>query len=1124
MKQPADEPIEVVQNAAEPTAVEVENSPTPDAKGSASGLLDEADLDFAERRDDHAFSSTNTPFPFVKTRQSWTVRDLPRRLWKRGRTHLRNRGRIGFLRTCAALQQWHGADNPFLGRAWHVETRSGRPWKLALVVNCWLLLGIFGVWFAWALADPQGAAQFWGKETLPSKLLAFLGDNFIGYAALMTADVCAFGALLVARLRVGAMLRREQLQGTLEQLQLLPLPGERWLWLAGAPGVFLALFVAAMGLPVFALAIWTSQWSPLDLCGLFLVFLWLGHAAPLPLVAPTSSASSRTTRSPSPTESAVMAVLNKEVSEIQTLTQAAPLETSPAQSSTRKAALFDSTNQKTSTSSSTPRTARGAQSETVVMWFLGIGLMQGALWMLRFWIASSGGSNAALYALGWPESVVSLMAGLPLTWPLVLARLLVTPLPFFALSLPPALLLVPWSVGRRRCSYLHLANSVDKAFEAVQKRRKERARKLNRPLNWLLWTMLIGYGWRPLIALVVPLLLRGAPSVMPTLNTPTPTIPAWTQSALWTAILIFCTLRAWSEIAAVFRAEKKPDDDRAKESSTRLAVEEHSTESSLSEKRSRAMAGRWRKALLAMVRNLGVGVALYFLACWLGGMRGTDAMWCARLLPTGATTLAFLVAVCGVEVLGAALPKPPLPARARWRGFVALWFYGLALEVVARHLFAQLDTSAPFGHFEFEQAPHVVLSPLVSLLSLLRFQLSRPNNWWLSWWMAPLLQAIVGVACASISVPLSRRKVEDEAVGVSWWRRFWRWFWRCAGIVARGVWFVVVLVGKPIYRVLDILMRGTLGRVLSFIERHVNRLIDWGEAQRNPVLDFALYRSLTTSKSSTQNTKKTAPIAKVEYADIATKEGQKSRTAVLRSSLTMLCFGALALEIMIFGAVSVSNGTMLLSPWTQNNGWPINADWQAWGHVLTLVTLTVASLVFLVGTSNLGNALDLDRKNGTLVFLFLTPLSDDELLRGKASFFGLTLLPTLTTFVPWLLLGIIMACAGGDWTLLPVGFLAALEISTFGLYCLCRQTCGAASALKTGTGSATAFSRILVIEALLFAVLVLGWNLGWLALCVALILVSVCHIVLARLAWRKALQALHRQRYSDEATRGTVAN
>ena len=1058
-----------------------------------------------------------------------------RRVWKRAKVRGRNRARIGFLRTRAALQQWRGADNPFLARAWHVETRSGRAWKLALVVNCWLLLGIFGVWFAWALADPQSAAQFWGRESLPSKLPAFLGDNFIGYAALVTADVCALGALLVSRLRVGAMLRREQLQGTLEQLQLLPLPGERWLWLAGAPGVFLALFVAAMGLPVFALAIWTSQWSPLDLCGLLLVFLWLGHAAPSSLIAPantTNTARSSTSSAESPILS-TFETLNKEVAEIQQLVQEKPA--AAAESSTRNVTAFE---KKTSTSASTPQTARAAQSETVVLWFLGIGLVQGAMWMLRFWIASFGGSNAALYALGWPESVVSLMAGLPLTWPLVLARLLVTPLPFFALSLPPALLLVPWSVGRRRCSYLQLANSVDKAFEAVQERRKERARKLNRPLNWLLWTMIIGYGWRPLIALAVPLLLRGAPTVMPTLNTPTPAIPPWTQSALWTAILLFCTLRSWGEIAAAFRAEKKPikaETDKADAaSSTRLAIEKHlsaehsvakpSGEKPSDEKPSRAMAERWRKALLAMVRNFGVGVVLYFLVCWLGGMTGIDAMWRARLIPTSATTLAFLVAVCGVEAIGAALPSSPLPARARWRGFVALWFYGLALEVVVRHLFDQLDTSAPFGHFEFEQAPHVVLSPLVSIFSLLRFQLSRPNNLWLSWWLAPLLQTVFGTALVLLSVPLSRRKVADETAGVSWWRRFWRWFWRCAGIVARGVWFVIVLVGKPIYRVLKILMRRTLGRVLSFIERHINRLVDWGEAQGNPVLDFALYRGLTTSKTSTQNTKKTAPTAKVEYADIATKAGQKSRTAVLRSSLTMLCFGILALQIILFGVVSVGNWTLLISPWTFNNGWPVNTNWQTWGHVLTGVTLAVASLVFLVGTTNLGNALDLDRKNGTLVFLFLTPLSDDELLRGKACFFALTLLPTLTTFVPWLLLGIGMACAGGDWTLLPVGLLASLEIVSFGFYCLCRQTFGAASALKTGTGSATATSRILLAEAFLAVVLVLGWNLGWMACCLALILVSVCHIILARLAWRKALNSLHRQRYSDEATRGTVAN
>lgn len=1031
------------------------------------------------------------------------------------------RGATG--RSRAALRQWGGADNPFLGRALHVETRSGQPLRLALFVGIVLLLVNFGFWRVWPLYSDNlfsGSAPSTDGSSaalLPSRLPDALGGNFIGYAALAAAATCACAALLMARVRVSTLLRREQLQGTLEQLQLLPIAAERWLWLAGAPGVAWAMLIGLLGLPLFALAVWTQQWSVWDVFGLFLVFLWLGHAAPAALVVSTASSSRNRTATAKPSAAAVR--IGADDTSSTRLSEASAAGGTAASSTEASSAV------------TAARTLRGVQSETMIASVLMTGAIQFIIWLVRTLIFTLGGGGKTLRLIGLPESVVGLLPALPLTWPLFLARLIVTPLPFFALSLPPLLLLLPWNIARRRRAYLALANQVDAPSKAIRRRREMRRSRLSRSVNWLGWAMVVGYGWHPLMTLGVPaLLLHGTSPVVATSTTGLST-PAWARAALWTVILILAALGAWSGILDAFGPEQKrlrektvasfkaansaasndqnseaapqPEATPQPTATPREEVIESSTRLS-----GRIAPGQWRAALQAIGVHLGVGAAAYFVLCWLGGTTGIDAVWRERLVPTTSTVLAFLVAALGAAAMGAALPDEPWKLRTRWRKIAWLWFGGLLLVALAFHGYDQLNTSAPSRNFEFEQAPYVVLSPLVSLLSLLRFSLSRPGAQWQS---GPMVQAVVGLALIALSIPVSQLQLHaagEDRPGLL--QRLWRLLMRGLGALLTGVWRVVVFLLKPLALFLIHNYKRPFAKLYATIERGVHFLVDWGESLGNPVLDVALRRPVKATTTA-------------EIKREALRTSKTSRSATLRQSWIAQCALCLFFEIVLFVLLAFLSGS-LLAPWSLASGWPSNPSWQAWGQGLCAIAVAVSLLMAIGGTGSLGNALDRDRTNGTLIFLFLTPLSDAEILGGKLLFPLLNVLPFLATALPWLALGTLVAFVGGDYAMPIVALLALLLVLSVLAFALCWQTRGAARATKTGTGASSATSFILLVECVFGALLFVAFSNGWLWLCLALLAASALHFTLAHRGWNQALKALNRRRFSDEATRGTVSN
>jgi hypothetical protein len=629
---------------------------------------------------------------------------------------------------------------------------------------------------------------------------------------------------------------------------------------------------------------------------------------------------------------------------------------------------------------------------------------------------------------------------------------------------------------------------------------------------------------------VPALLLRGTSPAMATSTTGLAT-PAWARAALWTGILVLSALFAWSGIIDAFRPDRKSIREKTvaafkaansqssgtpnieipqqiKAATSKIATGKIADESS-TRLPGRIAASQWRSALKTVVIHLGAGVGIYFALCWLGGTSGFDAVWRERLWPTTATVLAFLVAVLGAAAMGAALPEKPWKLRARWRKMVWLWFGGLLLVVLAFHFYDQIDFRAPSRNFEFEQAPYVVLSPLVSLLSLLRFSLSRPG---IEWHSGPVVQAAIGSALIALSIPISQ--VQFSAAGEDrpgLLRRLWRLLMRGGGALVSGAWRVLRFLFKPIFLFVINNYGRPFKKLYATIERGVHFLVDWGEELGNPVLDMALHRPVKSMVTPTNKT----PERPTSHAKI-------SRSAALRQNWCVQCAMVLFFEVALFVMLAFVGG-LLLTPWTLSSGWPTNPEWQTWGQGLVSVSIAVSLLIVLLGTSSLGNALDRDRTNGTLIFLFLTPLSDSEILSGKLLFPLLNVLPFLATALPWLLLGTAVAFAGGYYAMPIIVLLSLLLVASVLAFSLCWQTRGAARATKTGTGaSATVF--VLLVECVVGVLLLAAGSNGWLWLCLALLAASAILLALALLGWKQALKALNRRRFSDEATRGTVSN
>jgi hypothetical protein len=321
-----------------------------------------------------------------------------------------------------------------------------------------------------------------------------------------------------------------------------------------------------------------------------------------------------------------------------------------------------------------------------------------------------------------PWNVTSLFGlGMLLSWPLLLGRVLTSPLPFFAVVLPPAVLLLPLWIGTARLRVWGLAAQVS-ASETFWTTRRAREYKGVVAVLWLLAAILFaGYAWPSLV-------LDGA---LGSVLLGAPPLNSWALAAAWTVALVVAAIVASQLLEAPF---------------------------------TRAASGgleapaAWRQATLGVARALGWAVVLYFVFCWLGFQSGTSRVWLARLVPTTVTIAAFLLADFGTAALQTTLQGGP---RFAFRSLRWLWSIGFGFEALVRIFVGAITRSS----FSFEQAPHVLLSPFVTLFGLFRKELSPPVTnsaveWWpaslgtIAWWYGPLLQSMIGLVSLAIAAQI----------------------------------------------------------------------------------------------------------------------------------------------------------------------------------------------------------------------------------------------------------------------------------------------------------------------------------------------------------------------------------
>ncbi|MBV9468350.1 MAG: ABC transporter permease, partial [Abitibacteriaceae bacterium] len=565
-------------------------------------------------------------------------------------------------------------------------------------------------------------------------------------------------------------------------------------------------------------------------------------------------------------------------------------------------------------------------------------------------------------------------------------------------------------------------------------RRARKRRAIGAALFLGLVVFFFGYGWDLLIInSTLAMLLRRAPLSSD-----------WALAALWTLALVVGTLIASASIEAAFKRF-------------------YQDEISLNDARRTALAGMLRSFILA--------IGTYFLFCWIGGLRGVNGVWAARLAPTLGTAVAYALADFGTSLLQAVVPER---TRESVRTLRALWIYGLPLLTI---LLIVWD-----GHlrlsFGFEQAPIVLLSPLVTLLSLFRFELTRPSA---PWWWGPLAQVAIGSVCLAIALGYQLHTATANELATP--------------TATEAHWSDALT--APL-RLLNKFLRKVAMALLNWLGQVNQTLREWNEwiVQRGIKYDNAVL---------------TAELRR-----------RVQREYWLLQWPMLLLFEA--------GAFLLIADPGVLVGLTWQNIWTLPINYQAWGTGVVIGVLIVALVIAVLSTFALGQAFDREHANGTLLFLFLTPMTDAAILLGKfvpgVFYSGLL----LSTSLPWLLFGCLAGMAGGSLIPLGIAGLGLFFILASWLFAACLQTLCAIYANKPTEGMAVAIVAGFMIESICWGLIAVvqiwvldttGLRFEGSIMVMWFLVMSLVHLALAYVAWRLSLQLLRRQRYGDVLAKST---
>ena len=1050
----------------------------------------------------------------------------------------RNVGQIrrASLRIVVALRQWFSPDeNPFLRRALRTESRKYQPWLSVLVPAVLVAFVAGGSWIMWlrqvALRN-EYSIRDGALPISPLQISEGLGGNPIGALAIITALITAVWTIFAVRSRASSLLREEALRGTLDSLQMLPLREELWLWMMSLQPLLVAMLIWCVGLPVYMFAVWMNVWSVWDIVGLFFVWLWIGHVAPLWQPVMWKQKGKTPARPDANTLRAALLLQNEANARGLSLAQSLELQR-------RAQRLLLDTEQTASAKTDAnatgedrvldaqPMAAKGRKSNVKVAparrdtrGGLNWGNAFFAFFMVRIVLSWGGVFAGGIFGSLYSDLVERVSPAVPamlpfiiVTWPVVFAKIALSPLWFFSFSLPPILILLPLWIGFSRARNVQLASLVSASETFWTERRARTKAAMSRAMRICAAFGALGFVWHTLIlnGELAPALWRRAYAFADS---------GASLAALWTFFIIAGALMAWrageTAFADAAREEVallqslpnralRQDEDRvldvsgnaALNASQNAALKELDASQSTSQdadesaqpqqlqqqyaqQRARIVRAAWRDGALQTARTMAWIIGAYFVCSWLGGTTGWSAVWQARLLPTVAAGFAFLFVCWSASVLHSALP---FESRGLWSWARALWFFWPPVEIVLRTLWNLVFNKPAFA---FEHAPHVLLSPFVTLFASIRPRIELGEIWFLG----VLAQLVLGAACYLAAQRLvGAHRVQAEIV-------------ETRERSARD-------------RVLDVLLwpLRLVGRVFSFIGRAWTQMSAWF----NRALDNV----------------NTRVIARGVAVDNAVLIGElRRRVRKVNWCRHWVIFAALATTV--FGFFGVWPLVAELR-WRSNFGSWISAiqnyNWSDWSTALVAITLGFLAVLCVLAVSDLGQSFDADRANGTLVFLFLTPMRDQEILRGKllASLWYVT--PLLGVGVPFLLIGSSISLFVGQWQTLLIALGGTVIVASVLAFSCGLQLFFGVRSSKSGAGSGKAILAGLVIELALW--IFNGWVQSlrhpfvqshatalWLVFWVALCAV---HIWVALLGWHLALRSLRRLRTGASGTSGKVA-
>ncbi len=408
-------------------------------------------------------------------------------------------------------------------------------------------------------------------------------------------------AFCLARFRLSSTLQTEWLKERLIPILLSPMPPEKVAAWSGAPAVLLGLFVSLFTLPAWALGLEAGFLNFLDAWGFLLLLLVSCVGFPV-----WSSATWE-------------AQLNAKT----------PAKPTPAKAQTKTA---------------TAPTAPASLSATL---FLSLFPLLSALCCT---VPKPAAAALETWVLMWPSEITTLFAKI-YAFPILVARLLAYPLPFFAWSLPLWIALAPFWIGGLRTSHAHLSAALEARHDSTEKR-AARVAAIWRPVRGLWAPLIVGFALPVAYKDFWLAAWRGSTPMFPSQWG----VVADVTLSWWHGVIALgaFTLATWLRLNAAHSKRGGPDWD--------------------------ALFSRFKQLATRVAAGAFVAATLGPLLCGRNPFPRPLALFLVQMALVAATWLTLQIAFAR-ENSTRDKGFEPIPGGRAWARLIFLWLYGVPLLV-----------------------------------------------------------------------------------------------------------------------------------------------------------------------------------------------------------------------------------------------------------------------------------------------------------------------------------------------------------------------------------------------------------------------------------------------------------